>query len=402
MANIRTIKARKILDSRSNATLEVDVILDDGSFGRASVPAGASTGRYEAFKLMDIDKAIANVAVVAPYLENKDVSQQRKIDQIMIDLDGTEFKDNIGGNVMLAISLASCEASANSFKMPLYKYLAELFGTSSQNLKIPTPLFNIINGGKHSDNNLPFQEFMIIPTINGTDPKKMFSEKLFLGSKVYHQLKSDLQRLDLSVAVGDEGGFAPQINTNEEAIELLVSAISHCGIKAREEMSIGIDSAASSISNLEMITYPTEPVEYYKKLTDRYPIMLLEDPLKEDDWKNWTKLTGLVGEKVKIVGDDLYTTHKDRVLRGIHEKSSNSVLIKPDQVGTLSETLETIATAKKAGLTLIISHRSGETESTFIADLSVAVGANYLKAGAPSRGERISKYNRLLRIEEEL
>lgn len=397
MAKIKSIKTRKILDSRSNSTIEVDVGLDNGLFGRASVPAGASMGRYEAFKLEDLAKAITNVTTLSAYLEGREISQQRKIDQIMIDIDGTPNKDNLGGNVILAISLACAEAAANSYRMPLYRYLAEIFGHKKQNLRLPDPLFNVVNGGQHADNNLPFQEFMLIPI-----GKDSFSEKLFLGANIYHQLKKDFQKTGLSVAVGDEGGFAPALNANEEALEFLVNAIHHCGFQPQQEVGLGLDAAASSIANLEMVTYPYEPVTYYQRLVEQYPIVLLEDPLGEDDWGNWAKLTTALGSKIKIVGDDIFTTNPARLKRGIKEGSANAIIIKPDQIGTLSETLQTIAMAKKAGFTIVVSHRSGETESTFIADLAVAVGAQFIKAGAPCRGERVAKYNRLLRIEEEL
>lgn len=397
MPKIKKIQARKILDSRGNPTLETDVFLENGIQGRASVPAGASTGRYEAFKLEDLEKAKANTETLASYLKGEEVFRHRKIDQTMIDLDGTANKDKFGGNVILAISLACVEAAAAHYRLPLYRYLAEVFGNKKSSLKIPTPLFNVINGGKHADNSLPFQEFMLVPV-----GQRKFAEKLFLSARIYHQLKQDLQRANLAVAVGDEGGFAPALNANEEAMEFLVTAIQHGGLKPREEMSLALDVAASSIPSLDMVTYPESPLDYYQKIVSLYPITMIEDPLNEDDWEGWKKITSFLGNKIRVIGDDLFTTNPERIKRGIAEKSANGVIIKPDQIGTITETLQTIVQAKRAGFTVVISHRSGETESTFIADLSVAVAADYIKAGAPCRGERVAKYNRLLRIEEEL
>lgn len=397
MAKITDIRGRKILDSRGNPTLEVDVILDDGAWARASVPSGASTGTHEAFKLSDIDKSVSNVEILAQSLRGQDASQQEKIDLLMINTDGTPNKENLGANTILAISLATAEAQASSLKMPLYRYIAKIFNKDITTLKIPTPMFNIINGGKHADNNLAFQEFMIIPS-----GQKNFRDKLEEGAKIFHELKDDLHKMGLSVAVGDEGGFAPKLNTNEEVLEILTSAIQKAGFIPREQIGIGLDVAASSIADLAPITYPLDAFRYYQKIITDYPIILLEDPLAEDDWAGWAKLTANIGNQIKIVGDDIFTTNPTRLERGIREKSANSIIIKPDQIGTLTETLRTVKMAQESNLSVIVSHRSGETESTFIADLAVGIGADFIKSGAPSRGERISKYNQLLRIEEEL
>ncbi len=395
MAKIKFIRARKIVDSRANYTLEVDVILDDGAWGRSSVPSGASTGRYEAFMQTDIDKAINNVDILSKSLIGQEASEQEKVDLLMINTDGSANKENLGGNTILAISLAVAEAQANSLRMPLYRYIGQLIGNN--NFKLPIPLFNILNGGKHADNNLPFQEFMIIPDGDGS-----FSDRLAKGVKVYHQLKDDLHKIGLSVAVGDEGGFAPRINSNEEAMELVTGAITHAGYTPREDVAMGIDVAASSIADLSPITYPLDPIRYYQKIVSEYPIVLLEDPLSEDDWEGWAKINQTLGGQIKIIGDDIFTTNPTRLERGIREKSANGLIIKPDQIGTLTEAMRAVKMAKQAGFSVVVSHRSGETESTFIADLAVGVGADFIKTGAPCRGERVAKYNQLLRIEEEI
>ncbi|MCL5794865.1 MAG: phosphopyruvate hydratase [Patescibacteria group bacterium] len=396
MAKIKDIRGRKILDSRANSTLEVDVLLDDGAWGRASVPSGASTGSHEIFKLEDIDKAVENVDILAKSLIGQEASDQEKVDLLMINTDGSPEKQNLGGNVILAISLAVCEAQANSLRLPLYRYIASLYGLKN-NFRLPTPLFNVINGGKHADSNLPFQEFMIIPL-----GQKNFKQKVEEGAMIFKLLKKTLHEMGLAVAVGDEGGFAPRLNSNEEALEILTSTIEKSGLKPRLDMGIGLDVAASSIPDLNPITYPLDPLRYYQKIVNEYPIVYLEDGLGEDDWEGWSKLTKLLGGQIKIVGDDLFTTNPARIERGVREQSANAIIIKPDQIGSLTETLRAIKMAKQAGFSIVVSHRSGETESTFIADLAVGVGAEFIKTGAPSRGERVSKYNQLLRIEEEL
>lgn len=397
MAKIKSIYGREILDSRASSTIEVDVELEDGSLGRASIPAGASTGHWEAYKIADAKKSLENLEILKKTLIGQESSEQEKIDLMMINSDGTPNKENLGSNVILALSLAICSATANSQKKPLYRYINEISKIQLSSFKMPTPLFNIINGGKHADNNLPFQEFMIIPTADAS-----FRDKLFLGAKVYNQLKSDLKKMNLSVAVGDEGGFAPRLNSNEEALELLVQSIQNAGLKPMEEMAIGLDVAASSIPDLNAVTYPQTPIDYYVGLIDKYPIDLIEDPLGEDDWTGWAELTQKVAQRIKLVGDDVFTTNPSRLQMGIEKKVANSIIIKPDQIGTLTETIRTVTLAKQANYSVIVSHRSGETESIFISDLAVGVGADYIKSGAPARGERVSKYNQILRIEESL
>lgn len=397
MAKIKQVVGRQILDSRGDPTLEVDVILEDGIIGRSSVPSGASTGRYEAFKVEDTNKAINNVSILGKNLIGHDADDQERIDLMMINTDASANKSNLGGNVLLAISLACCEAAAKTLKLPLYKYIAQISKMGITQFILPTPMFNIINGGKHADNNLSFQEFMVIPIGGGT-----FRQKLTDGDEIFKQLKTDLKKMGLSTNVGDEGGFAPKLNSNEEAVELITNAIIKTGHTPREDAGLGIDVAASSIADLSPVTYPLSPVDYYKKMIETYPIILLEDGLSEDDWAGWTKLNALLGSKIKVIGDDLFTTNSARLQKGIELKAANGIIIKPDQIGTLTEAFRTIKLAKQAGYTVIISHRSGETESTFIADLAVGVGAQFIKTGAPSRGERVAKYNQLLRIEEEL
>jgi enolase len=396
MAAIQQIHGREILDSRGDSTLEVEISLTDGAFGRASVPSGASNGRWEAFKLADIKQAISNVDLVAKNLIGQEASDQEKIDLLLINSDGSENKANLGSNVTLAISLAVAEAAAVSAKAPLYAYLHSIAGVNEQPA-LPLPMFNIINGGKVADSGLAFQAFMIVPT--GGDS---YRERLLHGVKIFKALKAELIQMGHSVAVGDEGGFAPRLNSNEEAIEVMLTAISRTGLKPKEDVELALDVAASAIPDLKPITYPLDPLSYYEKLVTEYPIALLEDPLTEDDWAGWSTLTGRIGSRVKVVGDDLFTTNRVRLERGINEHAANAIVIKPDQIGTLTETFQAIRLARTASMAVVISHRSGETESTFISDLAVAVGAEYLKTGAPSRGERVAKYNQLLRIEEQL
>lgn len=397
MAKISSIHGREILDSRGDSTLEVDVILEDGSLGRQSVPSGASTGRNEAYKITDIAKSLNNLETLTKNLVGQDASDQKKIDLLMINTDATPNKENLGGNVILALSLAIAQAEAKSENLPLFQYISKISGLAKAPFSLPTPMFNIINGGKHADNNLPFQEFMVIPL--GTNS---FKEKLMVGAKVFHQLKNDLKKMGLSTSVGDEGGFAPKFNSNEEALELLVTSIQNAGFTPGEQVGIGLDIAASSIPDLNAVTYPDKPIDYYAKLIDKYPIVLIEDPLGEDDWISWTEITQRIGSRIILLGDDIFTTNASRLQLGIEKKVGNGIIIKPDQVGTLTETFETMRLAMSHNYTCAVSHRSGETESTFIADLAVGTGAKYIKTGAPSRGERVAKYNQLLRIEEEI
>lgn len=397
MSSIKGIRARKIFDSRGNPTIEVDIQLESGFVGRESVPSGASTGMHEVFKIEDIDKAVKNIDAIKTSLLNQDAQDQEKLDLLMINLDGTKQKKNIGGNVILATSLAICEAAAKESKMPLFQYINKIAGIEMKSFKMPTPLFNIINGGKHADNNLPIQEFMVVPNLGNS-----FREKMEAGVNVFHRLKEHLKKMNLSTNVGDEGGFAPALNSNEEAMEVIVESIKKSGYEPGDQVGMCLDVAASSIADLKAMTYPLSPIDYYQKLLDEYPINIIEDPLDENDWQGWQEMTERLGKRVQIVGDDIFTTNPELFKKGIEMKVANSVLIKPDQIGTLSETLRTIKMAIENKYNVIISHRSGETESTFISDLAVGVGANYIKTGAPSRGERVAKYNQLLRIEEML
>ena len=397
MSAIKDIKARKIYDSRGNATLEVDMYLSSGIRGRASVPSGASTGKTETLKLQDINQSITNVAILKNSLIGQDVTAQEKNDLLMINTDGTKQKKNLGGNVILAVSLAMCDAAAKEAKVSLYQYINSISGIKLDSFCLPTPLFNIVNGGKHADSRLPFQEFMIMPKTNGT-----FAQKLDTGVTVYHHLKDHLKQMNLSTNVGDEGGFAPNLNSNEEAMEVIVDAIEGAGLVPGKDVALALDVAASAIPDLNAVTYPLAPIAYYEKILTEYPIDLIEDPLDEEDWTGWQKITQALGGQIKIVGDDIFTTNPELFAKGIEMHAANSVLIKPDQIGTLTETLRTIRLARDNNYNVVISHRSGETESTFIADLAVGVGANFIKSGAPCRGERVAKYNQLLRIEEEI
>lgn len=397
MSAIKDIKARKIYDSRGNATLEVDMYLSSGIRGRASVPSGASTGKTETLKLQDINQSITNVAILKNSLIGQDVTAQEKNDLLMINTDGTKQKKNLGGNVILAVSLAMCDAAAKEAKVSLYQYINSISGIKLDSFRLPTPLFNIVNGGKHADSRLPFQEFMIMPKTNGT-----FAQKLDTGVTVYHHLKDHLKQMNLSTNVGDEGGFAPNLNSNEEAMEVIVDAIEGAGLVPGKDVALALDVAASAIPDLNAVTYPLSPIAYYEKILTEYPIDLIEDPLDEEDWTGWQKITQALGGQIKIVGDDIFTTNPELFAKGIEMHAANSVLIKPDQIGTLTETLRTIRLARDNNYNVVISHRSGETESTFIADLAVGVGANFIKSGAPCRGERVAKYNQLLRIEEEI
>jgi enolase len=408
---IAEIYAREILDSRGNPTVEVETILDCGVMGRAAVPSGASTGAFEAVELRDDDKsrylgkgvlkAVENVnEIIAPELEGYDSINQREIDNLLIELDGTENKAKLGANAMLGVSLSVAKAAAAAVELPLYKYIG---GVNSHTL--PCPMMNILNGGKHADNSVDLQEFMIMPL--GT---KTFAEALRICAEVFHTLKSVLKKDGMSTSVGDEGGFAPNLKTNEDAIKYIIKAIESAGFKAGKDVYIALDPAATEIFkdgkyNLAgegKILSSAEMVDYYANLVDKYPIISIEDGMAEEDWDGWKMLTEKVGKKIQLVGDDLFVTNTERLSKGIKLGVANSILIKVNQIGTLSETLDAIEMAKRAGYTAVVSHRSGETEDTTIADIVVGVNAGQIKTGAPSRTDRVAKYNQLLRIEEEL
>ena len=404
------IRAREVLDSRGNPTIEAEVYLEDGSLGSAIVPSGASTGKHEALELRDGDKrymgkgvlnAVKNVnEVIAPKIIGMNAYDQRAIDKAMIELDGTENKSKLGANAILAVSMAAARAAANSLGLELYKYLG---GPNARIL--PVPFMNIVNGGKHADNSLDIQEFMIVPA-----GAPNFSEALRYGAEVFHTLKKLLKSQGHVTAVGDEGGFAPNLSSNEEAVKTIIEAIEQAGYEPGKDIFVALDSAADSFYNEEKGVYMVdgtekttdEMIEYYANLVEKYPIISLEDPLAEDDWEGFKKITEKLGSKVQIVGDDLYVTNIKRLKKGVEMKASNSILIKLNQIGSVTETLDTIEYAKIHGMTCVISHRSGETEDTFIADLAVAANTGMIKTGSLSRSERIAKYNRLLRIEEEL
>jgi enolase len=408
---IQSVRGREILDSRGNPTVEVDVTLESGATGTAKVPSGASTGIYEAVELRDGDKsryggkgvlkAVANVnEVIAPEIIGTPVTEQRTIDETMIALDGTPNKGDLGANAILGVSLAVAHAAAADALVPLYRYL----GGDEAHL-LPVPLLNILNGGKHAENSTDFQEFMVAPV-----GARTFAEALRMGSEVYHALFRLLHDRGLPTTVGDEGGFAPPLPTNEAAIELILEAIERAGHRPGDDLAIALDPATSELAKdgryvLAREGRTLEPeglVDLWADWCRRYPIISIEDGMAQEDWDGWRLLTERLGSKVQLVGDDLLVTNVERIRRGIEEKAANSVLIKLNQIGTLTETLDAIAEARKAGWTCVISHRSGETEDTTIADLAVATGAGQIKTGAPARGERTAKYNRLLRIEEEL
>lgn len=409
MGIIKEVKSREILDSRGLPTIEVDVILSCGSIGRASVPSGASTGSFEALELRDNDmkrfngkgvlSAISNIKeYIYPAIVGLDSSCQRKIDNLMIDIDGTKNKERLGANAMLAVSIACAKASSNEKKISLYSYLG---GHTSSTM--PIPMMNIINGGCHADNGIDLQEFMIIPF-----GMKKFSESLRCGAEIYQSLKSLLKQKGYNTNVGDEGGFAPNFSSSSQALDFICESINNCGYKAGKDVFIAIDAAASEFYNDNhysidgSILMGSEMVSYYEKLVDEYPIISIEDPLYEEDWESWKLITQKLGDKIQLVGDDLFVTNKERLQRGFDESCANSILIKLNQIGTLTETMDVVDKAHKNGYTSVISHRSGETEDSFIADLSVATGSGQIKTGAPCRSERVSKYNQLLRIEEEL
>lgn len=406
------IYGREILDSRGNPTVEVEVVLDDGSIGLAAVPSGASTGENEACELRDgdsnrylgngVSKAVENVnTVIADALEGFDASEQVQIDNLLIELDGTKNKSKLGANAILGVSLAVAKASAESFMMPLYKYLG---GVNARIL--PSPMMNILNGGKHADNNVDIQEFMIIPA-----GAPSFKEALRMGVEVFHNLKKVLKSKGLSTSVGDEGGFAPSLKSNEEAFDVILEAINKAGYKPIQDILLAIDTAASEMvedGKYKMFKssgeYKTseEMINWYVELCKKYPIYSIEDGLGENDWEGWQKLTQALGNKIQLVGDDIFVTNPEFLERGIREKVGNSILIKVNQIGTLTETLETIKMAHRNGYRTVISHRSGETEDTTIADIAVATNAGQIKTGAPSRTDRVAKYNQLMRIEEAL
>ncbi|MDI6631182.1 MAG: phosphopyruvate hydratase [Bacillota bacterium] len=411
MTIIADLYAREILDSRGNPTVEVEVVLEDGTVGRAAVPSGASTGTYEAVELRDGDagryggkgvlRAVEHVNdEIAMEVVGLNAVDQAEIDALLIELDGTENKSRLGANAILGVSLAVARAAAAALGLPLYRYLGGV-GASL----LPVPMMNVVNGGRHADNNLDLQEFMIVPVGAGS-----FAEALRMGAEVYHSLRRILHERGLSTAVGDEGGFAPRLDANEEALKLLVAAIESAGYRPGEDVALALDPAASEffedgryvLKGEGRSLSPNEMVDYYADLAGRYPILSIEDGLAEEDWEGWELLTRRLGNTVQLVGDDLFVTNPGRLSRGITLGVANSILIKLNQIGTLTETLETIALARQAGYAVVISHRSGETEDTFIADLAVATRAGQIKTGAPSRSERVAKYNQLLRIEEEL
>src|SRR6202789_3558710 len=414
MTNIGAIIGREVLDSRGNPTVEAEVQLASGIVGRAIVPSGASTGEHEAVELRDGDnarflgkgvlKAVENVnGEIAEALANFDAADQRALDQKMIDLDGTENKGRLGANAILAVSMAAARAAAAEYGLPLYRYLG---GAGANTL--PTPMMNILNGGAHADNNVDFQEFMVMPV-----GAEHFSDALRWGTEVFHTLKGVLKKKGYSTSVGDEGGFAPSLKSNAEAIELILEAIELAGYTAGEQIAIALDPAASEFYNKETGKYvfkksdksektSAEMAAFWESWINQYPIVSLEDGLAEDDWEGWERLTKILGDKVQLVGDDLFVTNTQRLRQGIEQKVANSILIKVNQIGTVTETLEAIELARRFGYTSIISHRSGETEDTFIADLAVGTGAGQIKTGSASRTDRIAKYNQLLRIEEEL
>jgi enolase len=413
MSIITDVYAREILDSRGNPTIEVEVVLDDGSFGRAAVPSGASTGAFEAVELRDPDSArylgkgvrgaVDNVnEVIGEEIVGLDASDQRAIDSALLALDGTPNKGKLGANAILGVSLAVARAAAESTELTLYSYIG---GANAHVL--PVPMMNILNGGAHADNNVDLQEFMIMPVGAST-----FAEGLRWCAEIYHTLKKVLQERKLATAVGDEGGFAPNLESNEVALAIIVDAIKAAGYTPGDQVRIALDPAATEFYDAKRGVYvlagdnrelsSEEMVDYYEGLVDRYPIISIEDGMAEEDWDGWKAITDRLGKRIQLVGDDLFVTNTERLKRGIEMGVANSILIKVNQIGSLTETLEAIETAKQAGYTCVISHRSGETEDTTIADLAVAVNAGQIKTGAPARSDRVAKYNQLLRIEEEL
>ena len=414
MTEIVEIRAREILDSRGNPTVEADVMLESGALGRAAVPSGASTGEHEAVELRDGDKshylgkgvlqAVENIeTVIAPELEGFDATNQRLLDMTMIQLDGTPNKSKLGANAILAVSMAAARAAATTLEIPLYRYL----GGANASI-LPTPMMNVLNGGAHADSSVDFQEFMVMPV-----GAERFSDALRWGAEVFHTLKGVLKKKGYSTAVGDEGGFAPSLTSNTEAIEVILEAITLAGYKPGEQIAIALDPASSEFFDKEKKKYvfkksdkreltSAEMVDFYENWVRQYPIVSLEDGLAEDDWEGWRILTDKLGSKIQLVGDDIFVTNVQRLQRGIEEGVGNSILIKLNQIGTVTETFEAIDLGRRYGYTSVMSHRSGETEDTFIADFAVATGVGQIKTGSASRTDRIAKYNQLLRIEEEL
>lgn len=424
MPTIQNVHAREILDSRGNPTLEAEVTLSDGSFGRASVPSGASTGSREALELRDgvkgrylgkgVLKAVENVREkIAPAIKGKSTDEFWTVDKIMLDLDGTEMKTKLGANAILGVSMALCRAAAASQKMPLHAFLEEAYygqflktSGSYRGVTLPTPMLNILNGGKHADNNLSIQEFMILPSYG-----RSFKESLRAGVEVFHNLKNVLHENKLSTNVGDEGGFAPSVNSNEEAIEMILEAVARAGYRPGQDVFLALDCAASEFrENGKYVMKGSGKdamdsealVSYYSELCMKYPIVSIEDGLDEGDWEGWKLLTKELGKKVMLVGDDLFVTNAKILQRGIEEKAANAILVKINQIGSITETLETMALARRSHYNTVVSHRSGETADTFLADLAVATDSGLVKTGSASRGERTAKYNQLLRIEEAL
>ena len=411
MSVIELVYAREVLDSRGNPTVEVEVVLESGSVGRAIVPSGASTGAFEAVELRDgdkgrylgkgVEKAVANVnEVIAPELEGMDAFDQPAIDALMIELDGTHNKGKLGANAILGVSMAVARAAAEDLGLPLFQYIG---GVNAKQL--PVPMMNILNGGEHADNSVDVQEFMILPV-----GAKSFKEGLRMGAEVFHSLKKVLSERGLACGVGDEGGFAPNLGSNREALELIVEAIEKAGYKPGDDVRLGLDVAATEMYDKETKLYDLkhegkkltaeQMVDLYEEWVNNFPIVTIEDGLDEEDWAGWKVLTDRLGKRLQLVGDDLFVTNTERLERGIEAGVANSILIKVNQIGTITETLDAIEMAKRAGYTAVISHRSGETEDTTIADLAVAVNAGQIKTGAPSRTDRVAKYNQLLRIEE--
>lgn len=411
MSLILDIYAREVLDSRGNPTVEVEITTDSGVVGRAMVPSGASTGVHEAVELRDKDKkrylgkgvlnAVKNVnEIIAPALEGFEITNQLAIDKALIELDGTKNKSKLGANAILAVSMAAARAASNELNIPLYRYIG---GVNAKTL--PVPMMNILNGGEHADNNVDIQEFMVMPL-----GAKTFKEALRMGTEVFHNLKTVLKEKGYSTSVGDEGGFAPNLNSNEQALQTIIEAIERAGYVAGKDIFLALDVASSEMYENGIYNFKGESkkytseqlVQYYETLVEKYPIISIEDGLAEDDWEGWKLLTNKLKNKIQLVGDDLFVTNKERLSKGIENNVANSILIKLNQIGTITETLDTIEMAKTHGYTCVISHRSGETEDTTIADLAVAVNAGEIKTGSASRTDRICKYNQLLRIEDQL
>jgi enolase len=410
VATIEAVGAREILDSRGNPTVEVEVALDDGTISRAAVPSGASTGQFEAVELRDgakryggkgVEKAVTGVLEeIGPALVGFDASEQRLVDQVLLDLDGTPSKARLGANAILGVSLAVAKAAADSADLPFFRYL----GGANAYL-LPVPMMNILNGGAHADSGVDVQEFMVLPIGAAT-----FREALQQGAEVYHALKGVLKQRGLATGLGDEGGFAPSLPSNRDALDLIAAAVSETGLRLGDDIAFALDAAATEFYDVDAGCYRFEGLEksaeqmadYYAELIDAYPIVSLEDPLSEDDWEGWAGITSSVGESVQIVGDDVFVTNVERLRRGIDEGTANALLVKVNQIGTLTETLDSVDLAHRNGMRCVVSHRSGETEDTTIADLAVAINCGQIKTGAPARSERVAKYNQLMRIEEEL